>query len=88
MTLNEIEDKIASNELNAAQVFTQMKQHIPNDDVAYFFSAEYVLDGVARFICGTLKTPLHMLGSEVLDEVKLEIPIGAENVKFVSFNRC
>ena len=28
MTLDEIEHKIACNELNAAQVFTQMKQHI------------------------------------------------------------
>ena len=28
MELNEIEHKIACNELNAAQVFTQMKQHI------------------------------------------------------------
>ena len=28
MTIDEIEDKIARNELNAAQVFTQMKQHI------------------------------------------------------------
>jgi len=28
MELNEIEHKIACNELSAAQVFTQMKQHI------------------------------------------------------------
>lgn len=30
MELNEIEYKIACNELNASQVFTQMKQHIPS----------------------------------------------------------
>ena len=28
MQINVIEDKIAKNEMNAAQVFTQMKQHI------------------------------------------------------------
>lgn len=28
MDINEIEHKISCNELNAAQVFTQMKQHI------------------------------------------------------------
>lgn len=45
MELSEIEQKIAKNEINAAQVFTQMKQHIPPNeigknrygvDVAYF----------------------------------------------------
>jgi len=32
MELNEIELKIASGEMTAAQVFTQMKQHIPEEN--------------------------------------------------------
>ena len=31
MELHEIENKIARNEMTAAQVFTQMKQHIPQE---------------------------------------------------------
>jgi len=31
MELSEIEHKIACNEMSAAQVFTQMKQHIPTN---------------------------------------------------------
>jgi hypothetical protein len=39
MELNEIEHKIACGEMNAAQVFTQMKQHIPEKK------------GTALFLC-------------------------------------
>lgn len=54
----------------------------------WFFSAEYVLNGVAKFMSGTIKAPADLLGSEALEEVKLEIPIGAESLNFVAFNRC
>ena len=33
MELKEIEYKISCNEMNAAQVFTQMKQHIPRENI-------------------------------------------------------
>jgi len=56
MELSEIEYKISCHELNAAQVFTQMKQHIPadNQESSYFYNYDaYKSKGGNTFHCGT-----------------------------------
>ncbi len=55
MEIDEIEDKIACGEMTAAQVFTQMKQHIGNEyEVEIFNLTGFAnIDGI-RYVKGDI----------------------------------